>query len=124
MKFIIQIFSNALAILIAAYLIPGFVFQGNVTHLVLAGLALGLINFFVRPILKFFTAPVLVLTLGLFSIAINAFLLWLVTLIVPALEIQGILAYLLGVLVIGAVNFFISTLSRPFFRKQEQKKES
>lgn len=118
MKFIIQILSNALAILAAAYLVPGFNFYGSLALLLLAGMVMGVVNFFVRPVVKLITAPLILLTLGLFSLIINAFLLWLVELIVPGLEIKGIMAYVFGVIVIGLVNFGINLFTKPLVAKK------
>lgn len=104
MKFFVQILTNALAIILSAYLIPGFIFTGNPLTLLLAGLILGLINFFLKPILKFISAPLIIVTLGLFIIIINIFLLWLLDYLVMELTIVGFWAYFWGTIVIGLVN--------------------
>lgn len=104
MKFIAQILVNGLAILLAAYLVPGFVFGGNILTLLIAGLILGLINFFIRPILRLLTAPLIALTLGLFLIVINMGLLWLLEYLVPELTIIGFWSYFWGVIIISGVN--------------------
>ena len=108
MRFIIQIFSNALAIFLAAYLVPGIVFTGDVLTLIIAGLVLGLINFFIRPILKIISAPLIILSLGLFTLVINIFLLWVLTYLVPELVITGFWSYFWGVLIISLVNILFS----------------
>jgi len=104
MKFIVQILTNALAIILSAYLIPGFIFTGNILTLLLAGLILGLINLFLKPILKLISAPLIVITLGLFIIVINMFLLWLLDYLVAELVISGFWAYFWGTIIISAVN--------------------
>jgi len=109
MRFIIQIFSNALAIFLAAYLIPGIVFAGDILTLFIAGLVLGLINFFIRPILKIISAPLIILSLGLFTIVINMFLLWVLEYLVPELAITGFWSYFWGVLIISLVNIFLGS---------------
>ena len=106
MRFIIQIFSNALAIFLAAYLIPGIVFTGDILTLIIAGLSLGLINFLIRPILKIISAPLIILSLGLFTIVINMFLLWVLSYLIPELIITGFWSYFWGVLIISLVNIF------------------
>lgn len=108
MKFIAQILINALAIFLAAYLVPGFVFRGNILTLIIAGLILGLINFFIKPILRLISTPLIILTLGFFLIIINMALLWLLEYLVPDLTINGLWAYFWGVLIISGVNLFFS----------------
>ncbi len=104
MRFIIQILTNGLAIFLADYLVPGFIFEGDILTLAIAGLILGLINVFVRPILRLISTPLIVLSLGLFIIVINMALLWLLEYFVPELTITGFWTYLWGSLIISAVN--------------------
>ena len=112
MRFLIQILSNALAILLAAYLIDGISFSGDWTVLIIAGLILGLINFFVKPILKLISAPIILLSLGTFTVIINMVLLSLVDWMVPELSFSGFWALFWGVILMSLVNFFISALSK------------
>jgi putative membrane protein len=109
MRFFVQIFTNALAIFLADYLVPGFVFEGDILTLFIAGLILGLINVFVKPILKIISAPLIALTLGLFIIVINIALLWLLQYFVPELTISGFWAYFWGVLIISLINIAFGT---------------
>ena len=104
MRFIVQILTNGLAIFLADYLLPGFVFEGDILTLFIAGLILGLINFFIRPILKLISAPLIVLSLGLFILAINMGLLWLLEYFVDELTITGFWTYFWGTLIIGMIN--------------------
>lgn len=104
MKFVIQILINALAIFLADYLLPGFVFEGDLLTLLIAGLILGLINVFIRPILKLISLPLIIVSLGFFSIIINIGLLWLVEYFVAELTITGWLTYLWATLIISALN--------------------
>jgi len=109
MRFIVQILVNALAIFVADYLIKGIVFEGDLITLFIAGLILGLINFFVKPILKLISTPLIALSLGLFIIIINIALLWLLEYFVPELTIIGFWSYFWGVLIISLVNIFFGT---------------
>lgn len=92
------------AILLASMLIPGIQVDSLSTALIAAGV-LGLINVFIKPVLIILTLPLNVLTLGLFSFIINAFLLKLVTWFVSGFEVSGFFAALLGALVISLVNW-------------------
>ncbi|SMX72649.1 putative membrane protein [Brevibacterium aurantiacum] len=88
MNFLLRVVVNACAIWVAAWILPGVAIEGNqvvedqtgtiaatiVAYLVV-GLIFGLANAFIKPILSFVSAPVTCLTLGLFSIVINAVIL-------------------------------------------------
>ncbi len=76
MGFLIRLLANTLAILAAAYMLPGIDVSGGLS-LLAAALVLALINAFVRPVLLFLTLPFTLVTLGLFIFLLNAFCLWL-----------------------------------------------
>jgi putative membrane protein len=72
-----------------------------------AALVLGLLNAFLGPILRFLAFPLTVLTLGLFAIVINAFLLWLTDKLVDGFKIDGALSAILGAIILGILNTLI-----------------
>ena len=105
------------AILLSSVLIPGIRIDSLSTAFIAAG-ALGLINVFIKPVLIILTLPLNIVTLGLFSFIINAFLLKMVAWFVTGFEVNGFLAALLGALVISLVNwlanrFIVRTKIRP-----------
>jgi putative membrane protein len=105
------------AIILASTIIPGIQVDSLPTAVIAAGI-LGFINVFLKPILIILTLPLNIITLGLFSFVINAFLLKMVAWIVTGFEVQGFLAALLGALVISVVNwlanrFIVRTKTRP-----------
>ena len=91
------------AILLSSVLIPGIRVDSLPTVLVAAGL-LGLINVFIKPVLIILTLPLNILTLGLFTFCINAFLLKLVANFVNGFDVDSFVAALLGAVVISIVN--------------------
>ena len=108
---------NALALL-ATTIVPGISFSGSWPQLLVAGALFGLFNLIVRPIAVFLSIPALILTLGLFYFVMNGLLLWVASWILPGYDVSGLLAGILGSLVISVVNWAIATL---FGRgKQEQ----
>jgi len=109
MKFLVQILVNTLALFLADYLVPNFSFQGDILMFLVAGLIMGLINFFIRPILRFISAPLIVLSLGLFLIVINIVLLWLLEYLIPELNIVGFWAYFWGVFIFSGLNMVFGT---------------
>ena len=112
MRFVAQILVNALAIFLADYLVPGFIFEGDILTLIIAGLVLGLINVFIRPILRLISAPLIIFSLGLFIIIINIILLWLLEYLISDLTITGFWTYFWGVLIISMVNIVFGTGKR------------
>lgn len=112
LSFIARIIANSIGILIATYFVPGIIFKGDLIDLVITGLILALANSIIKPILKFITGPLIVLTMGLFMIIINIALLWLVDWFMPELTIVGFWAYFWGVVLISIINAIVSTVSK------------
>jgi len=112
LRLIIHILSNAIGIWASARLVPGIFFDGDWTWLILAGAVLGFINFFIKPIVKIVSLPLIWLTLGLFTIVINVLMLNLAAKIVSALVIETWTASFWAVIVISSINYVISSLIR------------
>lgn len=109
MSFLVQWVVSGAAIIITAYLLPGVAVEGFLAALVTA-LILGLINAIIRPILILLTLPLNILTLGLFTLVINALLIMLAATIVPGFAVQGFWWALLFGIVLAIVNFALSPL--------------
>lgn len=103
-RLILQIIAGILGLWLAIRFIPRVEFADSWQILILAGLVLGLINFFIKPILKVITLPLRILTFGLFSLVINMGTVWIVTLIFPEIKISGILSLFLTSLIIWGLN--------------------
>ncbi|HMP67644.1 MAG TPA: phage holin family protein [Candidatus Paceibacterota bacterium] len=98
---------STIAILIAAYLLPGV----TVTLLgaVILAVVLGIINVFIKPIVLILTLPINILTLGLFSLVINALLIMLAAMIVPDFSVSGFWTALFFSIIVSLINtIFIS----------------
>jgi putative membrane protein len=76
MNLILRWFINALVILLIAEIVPGITISSFWTALIVA-IILGIINVTLKPILLLLTLPITILTLGLFTLIINALMLWL-----------------------------------------------
>jgi putative membrane protein len=87
---------GALALLLVAYLLPGIAVASFFPAAVVAALVLGLVNAFVRPVVKLLTLPLTCLTLGLFSLVVNAALFWAVSEVVDGFAVEGAITALLG----------------------------
>lgn len=103
MKIFLQWLISTLAILIAAYLIPGVTV--TLPGAIIAAVVLGALNLFIRPILLVLTLPINILTLGLFSLVINALLVMLASALVPGFVVTGFWIALLFALVLSIINW-------------------
>ncbi len=101
---------SALAIGIAASLLPG-VTVTPVAALIVA-VVLGVINLFIKPVLTLLTLPITILTLGLFSLIINALLILLVDFLVDGFSVAGFWWALLFAIVLALINGFFHVLSK------------
>ncbi len=106
MALIINWLVTALAVLIAAYLLPGVSVRSFFSALLVA-LVLGLINAILRPILVILTLPITVVTLGLFILVINALLVLLTSAIVPGFDVRNFWWALLFSLIFSIVSFIL-----------------
>ena len=109
-RFLLKWLVTTISIFIVANLFHLIHFE-DLGVLVLASLVLGILNVFVRPVLIFLTLPINILSLGFFTLIINAFLLYLASFIVPGFEItsfwKAFWAALLISLVSAMINFII-----------------
>lgn len=95
---------NTLGVLAAAHWVPGIQYDGF-GGLLLASLLLGVLNALVRPVLIVFALPLVLFTLGLFLLIINALLLYWVGAMLPWFDVQSFGAAFWGSLVISLVSF-------------------
>lgn len=100
---------NAIAFYVMAYIVPGVKIAGF-EALVVVSVIWGVLAALIRPVLILLTLPINVLTLGLFTFVINAFLLLLMTKIVPGFEIKSFGVALLAAVVLAVINMFLGML--------------
>jgi putative membrane protein len=106
MGIIVRILVNAVG-LYATTFVPGITWNGDLIRLVIAGAILGLFNLIVRPLALLLSLPLLIVTLGLFYFILNGILLWLAQFVLPGYAVSGIVAGILGALVMTLVNWVI-----------------
>lgn len=111
MNILVAVVLNALALVATAYVVPGFHVSSFMTALI-AGLVIGFINAFIRPILDFVSAPITVLTLGLFSFVVNAVVLYLASLVVPGFKLDSVMSAIIGGVVLAVVATIIASLAK------------
>ncbi len=101
---------SVVAILIAAYIVPGV--DVTLTGAIVVAIVLGVFNIFLKPIITVLTLPVTILTLGLFSLVINALLVMLADVLVPDFTIGGFWIAVLFSIVVSLVNAFFHIIIR------------
>jgi putative membrane protein len=109
MGFLLRVVVNALAIMLAASIVPGISVDGLVPALV-GGLLLGLVNAVVRPVLIILTLPITLVTLGLFLFVLNGLCFWLVASIVKGFYVTGFWSAFLGALIVSIVSWATTAL--------------
>ena len=107
---ILQIISGILGLWLATEFVSGVMFTGAGRYLIAAGLILGFANYFIKPILKFITLPLRMLTLGLFTIIINMSIIWGVDILFPELTIAGIGALFWTSIIVWGLNMILPKL--------------
>ena len=109
-KFIQSWAINTLAVLVAVYMVPGIRFKDeSLWTPFVTSLVLGILNAFIRPILMLFALPLLIFTLGLFRLVINALLLYFVSFLLGRFfQVDSFWAAFVGALVISIVSVLLN----------------
>jgi len=115
-RFILRWAINAIALYLAVLILPGIDLRSSLVSILWLALIFGLINALFRPLLKFLTCPLIILTLGLFTLVINTFLFWLTSIIGQSLGFGLIISdpvwwnAFLGGLVVSIVSVVLSLI--------------
>jgi putative membrane protein len=115
-KFLLRLLINAIALYLAVLIIPGIDLMSDMLSLVWLALIFGLINALVRPLLKFLTCALIILTLGLFTLVINTFLFWLTSIVGQSFGIALVISdpiwwnAFLGGLVVSIVSVIMTMI--------------
>ena len=111
-KFIQSWLINTFAVLVTVYIVPGMHFEDKsfLTPFITA-LVLGILNTFIRPIMMLLALPLLIFTLGLFVLVINAMLLLLVSWLLPQFRVDSFGWALLGAVIISVVSMALNSLT-------------
>jgi len=103
---------NALALLVVASVFPGIHFDNN-RAMIAAAVVLALVNTYLRPLVVILTLPINILTLGLFTLVINAGMLELVSWLIPAFHIDTFWTAMGGALVISVISILLNWFLQP-----------
>ncbi|HSH75787.1 MAG TPA: phage holin family protein [Longimicrobiales bacterium] len=106
-NFVIRLFVNALALATAAWLIDGIQMSDDFVDVLLVALVFGVLNALLKPILLLFSLPLLILSLGLFALVVNAGMLLITASVLDDFSVSGFWPALLGSLVISVVTMLL-----------------
>jgi putative membrane protein len=120
MGFLIRLIVNAIALIAVAYIVPGIHVSGLGGALI-AALILGIVNAILRPILIVLSLPLELVTLGLFTLVINALLFWLVGALHVGLTVDGFWPAFFGAIVMAIVSWILSFLTRGMEQNQPRR---
>ncbi len=112
MNILARILLNGIGLLLAAHLVPGVTYTGGLGYLLLAGAVIGLINVLVKPLVTILSLPAVLLTFGLFYLAINGLMFWLAALLRDGLQVDGGMPAIRGGLVLARFNFLVRAFRR------------
>ncbi len=114
MRMLATILANALALFLVSQVLDDFVFTGGWVAPLIVALILSVLNLILKPILKLLSFPLVFLTGGLFLIILNAFILYLAQYLLTvmdiegvALQVDGLLTYLIAAVIFGVANWLI-----------------
>ena len=116
---------NTVAVMVAALIIPGIECH-SITALFVTSLLLGILNALLRPLLWLLSLPLVILTLGLFTLVINALLLYFVGYLVKSFVVADFWAAFWGALIISLVSLVLNSItgtgdSRIEFRREQSR---
>lgn len=117
-RLILHLLANAVALYLVSVMLNGdFAITGGVKGYLISAVVFGVLNSLVKPILKILALPLLIITLGLFTLVLNMLVLWLLRYVLGVLDFQGvtvhiahIAAFFYAALLIGVANLLIGWL--------------
>jgi putative membrane protein len=119
--FILRWLVNFLGLWAAAELMTGSIdYNDKIRVLIIAALIFSIVNAVIRPLVVLLSLPAIVLTLGFFTLLINAFMLFLVTKIYPSFHLRSFWTAVVATVIIWIVNYLLTELLEPKHEKPVQ----
>jgi len=109
-NFLIRLLVNALALAVAAWLLDGIEMSDDFIDVLLIALVFGVLNAVLKPILLILSIPLLIVTLGLFALVVNAVLLLITSRLLESFEVSGFWTAVLGSIVISVVTMIMGAV--------------
>jgi putative membrane protein len=116
MPFLTRLLVNAAALWVATRVVSGVTYTGDWLPFLGVALVFGVVNAFIRPVMKLLTFPLIILTLGIFALVVNGLMLWLTSSLSATLglgfHVRGFWSAFWGALVVSLVSTILSILVR------------
>jgi putative membrane protein len=126
MGFFARLLVNAAALWVATRVVTGVTFDGGWLPFLGVAVVFGVVNAFIRPVTKILTFPIIIVTLGIFSLVVNGLMLWLTSSLSAALglgfHVSGYRAAFLGALVVSIISTILSMLVRDNSRRDYERR--
>ncbi|HEY9896039.1 MAG TPA: phage holin family protein [Candidatus Sericytochromatia bacterium] len=104
---LLTVLATALSLLVVDLAVPG-VDLATFPAALIAAVSIGLVNAFVKPVLSTLSLPLTFVTLGTFSLVVNGLCFWLASVLVPGFRVDGLLAFILGPVVLSLASTFLN----------------
>jgi len=104
-RFLILWAANGIGLFLAAGLLSGIDYGNNLAALLIASLVFGVINSLIRPLVVILSLPAIILTMGLFTLVVNALMLYLTSRIYPNFQVKSIWSAIAAVAIVWLVNY-------------------
>lgn len=112
-KFILSIVINSFILLISSQFISGFIISQNFLDILFLAFILTILNFILQPILRIIFSPIIILTLGVGILIVNALILYLLDFLFASITIQSIGALFYATLIFSLFNFIFYKATQP-----------
>ena len=126
-KFILRWVINAIALYLAILIVPGISLNSGIVSIIWLALIFGLVNALFRPLISILTCPLIMLTLGLFTLVINTFLFWLTSVIGQSFGLALVIAQpvwwnaFLGGLIVSIVSVILTLILKDEMKGRRMK---
>ncbi|KKW08148.1 MAG: Membrane protein [Candidatus Kaiserbacteria bacterium GW2011_GWA2_49_19] len=107
MHAVLKYLGTVVAVALTVNLVPGITHTGGWTTILLVAVVWSVITLVIRPVLSILTLPITIITFGLFSFVLNAFLFYAIMWIIPEFKVDGFLNALLGAVVLSILSWMI-----------------
>ncbi len=109
-RILVRWLASSLGLWVASRLVDGVIIDQQLKTILWVGLLFSVVNFLIKPAVVILSLPAIAITLGIFLIVINGFMVWIVDALSSKLTVSGFGAAMLAGLIIGLVNYLVSMI--------------
>jgi len=118
-KIILGVVLNAIALYAVTFFLIDIQYTGGIVFFLIAGFIIGVLNVFIKPLMKLLSFPIMLMTVGLFTLVINAIIFWLTMKVVNGIHFSDVTViisstwtYLIAGVVFGLINWVLHLFIR------------